>query len=62
MVRYLCAPISSCTTRSTKGCEIEFSVLLNEETPDSPGPSILPLPIGAKRHKKRTGAVRPRPL
>ena len=30
VVRYLCAPISSCTTRSTKGFEIEFRALLND--------------------------------
>ncbi len=30
MVRYLCAPISPCTTRSTKGFEIEFRALLTD--------------------------------
>jgi hypothetical protein len=33
-VRNLCASISRCTTRSTKGFEIEFRVLLTEETPE----------------------------
>jgi hypothetical protein len=31
VVRYLCAPISPCTTRSTKWFEIEFRALLTDD-------------------------------